>query len=245
MYNITADYHTHTRYSHGKGSIEDNVLAARKRGLKRIAITDHGFGHIRIGIKPKDVDEMKAEIQRLNAKHDDIEILLGVEANLRDLMGTIDIPDTYMDKFDIILMGFHKAVIPSSCQDAIDLFVKNGLSKIFPMDKEKLKRQNAQAMINAMDRYPINIITHPGAKIDIDTRLLAKHAAKRGVALEINASHGFMTTEYVKIAMEEGVSFVINSDAHHPNRVGDFERGIAIARAAGLSPEQIINSSIA
>jgi putative hydrolase len=42
-YRITADYHTHTRYSHGKGTIEDNVRVARDMGLKSIAIADHGF----------------------------------------------------------------------------------------------------------------------------------------------------------------------------------------------------------
>ena len=69
MYRIIADFHTHTRYSHGKGSIEDNVLAARRKGLEKIAITDHGFRHIRIGIKPNDVDKMREEVQRLNDKY--------------------------------------------------------------------------------------------------------------------------------------------------------------------------------
>ena len=98
MYHITADYHTHTRYSHGKGTIEDNVLAARKKGLKRIAITDHGFGHIGFGIRPKDVDMMREEIQSLSLKYSDIDILIGIEANLIGMDGTIDIPEDHMDK---------------------------------------------------------------------------------------------------------------------------------------------------
>ncbi len=244
MYYITADYHTHTRYSHGKGSIEDNVIVARKKGLKKIAISDHGFGHIGFGLKYKDIDMMRDEIQRLSIKYKDIKIMLGIEANLRGLDGTIDIPNAYLDKFDIILMGFHKAVIPSSLKDAYELFAKNALSIAFPLDMDKLKQQNTQAIINAMERYPIKIITHPGAKINIDTKILAKHAAKMDVLLEINASHGFMTTEYVKIAMKEGASFVINSDAHHPSKVGDFEKAIEIAISANLDPKQIINAQI-
>jgi len=51
-----------------------------------------------------------------------------------------------------------------------------------------------------------------------------------------------MTVEYVKIAMKEGASFVINSDAHHPSKVGIFDKGIEIAKKAGLRPEQIINA---
>ena len=244
-YRITADYHTHTRYSHGKGTIEDNVRVARDMGLKSIAIADHGFGHIGFGLKYRDIDKMRNEIQRLNQKYPDIDILLGIESNLVGLDGTIDIPQEYIDKFDIILMGFHKAVMPLSFHDAKELFIKNALSLFLPIDKEHLRQQNTQALIKAMGRYPIKIITHPGAKIDIDSKMLAKHAAKRGVALEINASHGFMTVEYVKIARREGVSFVINSDAHHPSRVGDFHRGIEIAMAAGLEPEQIINAELA
>jgi len=245
MYQIIADYHTHTRYSHGKGSIEDNVLAARKKGLEKIAITDHGFGHIGFGIKHNDVDKMREEVQRLNDKYSDIEILLGVESNLIGLDGTIDIPDEYIDKFDIMLMGFHKGAMPKSFKDAIKLYAGNFVSGILPIDKEKIRLQNTQAMIRAIYKYPIKIITHPGAKIDIDTKLLAQHAAKRNVALEINASHGFMTAEYVKIALKEGASFVINSDAHHPSRVGDFERAIEIALAAGLDPDRIINTRTA
>lgn len=241
MYIITGDYHTHTCYSHGKGTIEDNVMAARRLGLKRIVISDHGFGHIGFGLKFRDVDKIQAEIRVLKGKYPEIDIQFGVEANLTGLNGSIDIPDNYMDKFDIILMGFHKAVMPASFKDFIQLFLNNALAKILPINRKRLRYQNTKAMINAMDRYPIKIITHPGAKINIDTRLLAKHAAQKGVALEINASHGFMTVECVKIAMEEGATFVINSDAHHPSRIGDFQKGIEIAGEAGLNPNQIIN----
>ena len=54
-----------------------------------------------------------------------------------------------------------------------------------------------------------------------------------------------MTAEYVRIAMREGASFVISSDAHHPSKVGDFETGIQIAMEAGLSPDRIVNAGIA
>ena len=46
------DYHTHTTYSHGKGSVADNARAAAAVGLKEIAITDHGLRHIIFGISP-------------------------------------------------------------------------------------------------------------------------------------------------------------------------------------------------
>jgi len=242
LYRITADYHTHTRFSHGKGTIEENVEAARRRGLKKIVISDHGFRHIGIGMSVRDIDKIRYEIERVSSKYKDIEVLMGVEANLIGIDGTIDIPWQYIKDFDIILMGFHKAVYPASIRDGWRLFFQNGLAAVFPKNREKLRRQNTEAMINAIERYPIRIITHPGAKIDIDTQMLAKYAAQKNVALEINSSHGFMTVEYVKIAMKEGASFVINSDAHHPSKVGIFDKGIEIAKKAGLRPEQIINA---
>ncbi len=50
---IIGDYHTHTIYSHGKGTIRENVEAAIERGLEEIAICDHGPGHIIYGAKEK------------------------------------------------------------------------------------------------------------------------------------------------------------------------------------------------
>ena len=67
-----------------------------------------------------------------------------------------------------------------------------------PIDKEKIRLQNTQAMIRSYLQVSYKNNHTSRAKIDIDTKLLAQHAAKRDVALEINASHGFMTAEYVK-----------------------------------------------
>jgi putative hydrolase len=242
LYILTADYHTHTRYSHGKGTILGNVEAARKKGLKKIAITDHGFKHIGIGTAVSDLGKIREEITRLNQRFSDIEILMGIEANLIGMDGEIDIPQKHLNAFDIILMGFHKAVIPASFQDAWVLFARNALGKLGLVDRNTIRKANTQALICAINRYPIRILTHPGAKIDIDSRELAREAAKLDVALEINSSHGFMTVEYVKMALEEGASFVINSDAHTPDRVGDFKRGMEIANEAGVPPHRIINT---
>ncbi len=241
--NLISDFHTHTRYSHGKGTVLENVQAARKKGLKQIAIADHGFAHIGIGLSRANFERLKEDIVAVNQQFSDIEVLLGIEANLIGLGGEIDIPEPLLSQFDIILMGFHKAVWPHSFKDGLQLFVKNGLNRLNPFQGNELRYQNTMAMIRAIERYPIRIITHPGAKIDIDSRRLANAAAKNHVALEINASHGFMTVEYVKIALEEGANFVINSDAHIPSRVGVFDKGIIIAQKAGVPLERIINTA--
>ena len=59
------DYHTHTTYTHGKGSIEDNVKCAIAKGLKEIAISEHSFSHMAYGVKRKTIPIMRAEIEEL------------------------------------------------------------------------------------------------------------------------------------------------------------------------------------
>ena len=62
------DWHTHTTYSHGKGSVEDNVLEARRKGLESVAITDHGPGHFGYGFRRKDIPAMRRDIDEMNRR---------------------------------------------------------------------------------------------------------------------------------------------------------------------------------
>lgn len=239
---IFADYHTHTIYSHGKGTIRENVEAAVKKGLTRIAITDHGPGHLTYGVRSNKLVQMRKEIDEMKKEYKDIEILLGVEANLVSLEGDIDVTEKDIELLDILLVGFHNGAAPKGLKSAGKLYIRNYVSMLFPFMKRNCAEINTDAMIKAVNRYDIDIVTHPGAKIPYNIQRLAEAAAKRGTALEINSSHGFMSTEYVKIAMKENVSFVIDSDAHTPGRVGDFAAGICIAQEAGLEPARIINA---
>lgn len=240
---LFADYHTHTIYSHGKGTIRENVEEAVRKGLKEIVISDHGPGHFTYGVKIKNLKKMREEIDELKKEYNNIEIKLGVEANLISCDGDIDVKKEDIKLFDKLLVGYHNGAIPSSISDFYKLFIRNWLSKIISPLRDSNRKIITRAMINAINRYNIDIITHPGAKADMDTRDLARAAAKRGTLLEINASHGFMTVEYVKIAMKEGVKFAIDSDAHRPQDVGNFEKGIRIAEDAGLLVERIANAA--
>lgn len=239
---IIADYHTHTIYSHGKGTIEENVKAAISRGLKEIVISDHGPGHVTYGVRLNELKKMRKEVDELNKKYDNINILLGVEANLIGCNGDIDVGKEELKLVDKLLVGFHNGAMPKTLKDGWNLYLRNYLSKVIPTMRQSSRKINTDAMINAINRYNIDIITHPGAKIDIDTGRLAEAAAKRGTALEINSSHGYLTVEYVKIAMKYGVNFTIDSDAHHPENVGNVEHGIKVAAEAGLTEDRILNA---
>lgn len=241
---INADYHTHTINSHGKGTIRENVEEAVKKGLKEIAITDHGPGHLTYGVKKNGLKRMRQEIDALNKEYNNIVILLGVEANLIGCSGKIDISEEEIELVDKLLLGFHNGAAPGGISDAWELYIKNYLSKVFSFMKHKCRERNTDAMISAINKYKVDIITHPGAKIDINTKRLAQAAGKRGTVLEINSSHGNLTIEYAKIAMKEKVNFVINSDAHVPANVGNFINGIKIAEMAGIPINRIINAEI-
>ena len=90
---LYGDYHTHTLYSrhhHGKGTVLENASVAADKGLKQIAITDHGFNHEFFGIRRKNIPSLQEDI--LNAKEiTGVDILLGVEANIISLDGDVDV----------------------------------------------------------------------------------------------------------------------------------------------------------
>lgn len=241
MIKLVADYHTHTVYSHGKGTIMDNVQAARRKGLKEIAITDHGQRHFAFGVKKNDLEKMRQEIDSINEKYDDIKVLLGLECNIISKDGRVDIDDESMKYLDILALGYHMMVLPQSISDCLHIYGKNYISRFSRAMINKIIQQNTDAMIRAINNYKIDFITHPGARIPMDTKRLSVEAAKVGTALEINSKSNIMSVEYIKAAAESGVKFVINSDAHTPEDVGNFRNAIRLAEEAGLTNEQILN----
>jgi putative hydrolase len=87
---IFGDYHTHTPYSHGKGTILENAMIAKQKGLKEIAITDHGFNHKLYGSNRNDLLTMRDECVEAE-KLTGVKVLLGVEANFISNKGEIDL----------------------------------------------------------------------------------------------------------------------------------------------------------
>jgi putative hydrolase len=244
---LIGDYHTHTLYSHGTGSIRDNVEEALKKGLKEIAICDHGPGHYLYGVKKKLLPIMREEVDRLNEEFapKGLKILLGVEANLIGYDGSIDMDDKLIKLTDLLLLGYHYGVTPRTFYDSLGMYIRNPLSKVFPIGRESLIELNTKAFIKAINNYPIDFITHPGSKAKVDIKTLAREASKVGTALEINSRHSQLSVENIKIALElENVEFVINSDAHKPEDVGDVEDALKRVKVANLPFARIRNVRI-
>jgi len=243
MLKIQADFHTHTHFSDGKGTIEENVCAAIKKGLKRVAITDHGPGHLGFGIKRHQLKEMREIVDLLNRKYEDIEILLGLEANILNEDGDLDIDDELLQYLDILLAGYHFGSSPKKLLRDVTFHSNNWFKNKSKKLYKRAWTSNTKAFMNAMRRYDIDIITHPGAKGPLDIDAIAKVAEETNTALEISASrHPYLTLEAIEIAKRYDVKFVVNSDAHIPEGIGDVDGGLERAEAAGISTETLLNN---
>ena len=241
---IFADYHTHTVHSHGRGTVEDNVKAAISANLRAIAITDHGPANLfGVGVKNLDVFQViRQEIIACQRKFPHIQILLGVEANIIDLDGTLDVPLERLHEFDIILAGLHLLVHTNSLLSGM-VMAGNLIGRYCPVARNRLRKLNTQAVIAALTQYPIDILTHPGLNVDIDTRAVAEVAAQTGTYMEISTRHHNIQPSYLETAFVAGARFVISSDAHSPGEVGEGELGTQLAKAAAIPPWAIHNLS--
>ena len=235
---ILADYHTHTIYSHGKGSIEENVVEAISKGIKTIGISDHGYKHLAYGIKLNDIYKMREEIDKLNNKYSDINILLGMECNILDSYGNIDVNDKIIESCDYVMAGYHFASTPTSFKSMLNHYNN------YMIKNEKAKDYNTNAIINAMKNNNIFIITHPGDKGDVHIEEIAKVAKDTDTRLEINSSHGFLNTNQLAKIKNIGNKFIVGSDAHIPQNVGNFDLAMKIIKESNLDLSLVENIKI-
>ncbi len=240
---ILGDYHTHSKYSrhgHGKGTVLENASIAAQKGLKQIAITDHGYNHPVFGIRKKDIGDLKEDIY--NAREvAGIDILLGVEANMTSFNGDVDLSEEDLEDFDIILMGHHKFVIGHRKYiDTINLQATNGLLKIFTPSQERISK-NTTSFLKALDKYPIDIITHLNYGAPTDTLAVARTAREKGVYIELNGKRINFTDQEIITMANEGVKFIINSDAHSPDKVGECNAAMNLVYRLGIPTSLIAN----
>ena len=235
-YELVYDLHTHTTYSHGKGSVEDNVREAMNKGLQIVAISDHGPGHLFYGINRNDFAYLKNDIEKMNVKYPKLMVKMSVEANTVHGGSGLDIKPDEFEEFDFVIAGFHFGLF--GCSSIRNWLWTHG----FKWHEDKLREKNTKMIIHALEENDIAVLTHPGDKGPFDIRAIAEVCARTNTLMEINCRHDHLTEEEIKIAMEvPGVRFILSSDAHTPERVGDCREGMARAMRAGLNPERIVN----
>lgn len=225
-YRIFEDLHTHTYYSHGKGSPRENVIAALERGLERVAVSEHGPGHFSFGVRGKKLDRLNAELDSLkNEFAGKIEVLRGLELNVMGF-GRSDCPENRGD-YDVIILGYHKSVPPFN-RHALSIWGESLLGiKNDP-------HRNAEGILAAAYSCRANIISHPGLYLKVDIAYMAECCRQMGILMEVNSARVTMTDDELRLAARLGCGLIIGSDAHTPQRVGDFALASEAVERAGV-----------
>lgn len=239
---INKDFHTHTTYSHGTGSILDNALAAKERGIELIGITDHGFNHPFYRVKRKFLPQMKAECVAAE-KQTGVKVMLGVEANLIGVSGATDVKTSDYEYLDLYLAGVHRAVLCDKFSDYFRLTVPNYAVSVFnAKPSARLLKTCTETYINAIKNNPIDILTHLNYYCFADALTVAKCCEDYGTYLEINTKKTHLSCEeWQNIIDKTAVKFVVDSDAHSPNRVGDDKLFVSLSEKVNFPPERIVN----
>ncbi|MDO9356483.1 MAG: DNA polymerase/3'-5' exonuclease PolX [Solirubrobacteraceae bacterium] len=220
---LRGDLHLHTTASDGRGTIDVMARAALERGHEYLVITDHsathGFGN------DVTADELRASIEAVraaNAEIDGITILIGSEINI-GTDGGLDYPDDLVAELDWVVASVHTA---------------------FTSDPTK-------RIIAACEHPLVDLIGHPTGRMiekrapyDVDMTAVIDAAARTGTFLEINGSprRRDLNDVHARAAKEAGVLLVIDSDAHGPETLENQRWGIATARRAWLTKDDVANT---
>lgn len=229
MIKIETDLHTHTVASgHAYSTVDEMAKGAFIRGLKLIAITDHGpnipggphlyhFGNISV----------------LPDKLYGVRIIKGVEANILD-DGKLDLDNDRLSKLDFVSAGIHRDTGHN---------LKN-------------KEDFTEATIKAMRNPYLDMITHTiQQEYPVDLEKIAKAAAQNNVIIELNASSYSTKKDHMrgikahavkmlKLAEEYGFKIALNSDAHFYKDVGEYSDLDFIFESSNFKKELIINRSV-
>ena len=238
---LTSDYHTHTTFSHGKGRVIDNAKAAEKAGLKEIGISDHGFAHPAFGLRKRKLPLLSKECEEATAKTG-VKVLKGIESNIVGSDGTVDLKPKYYDNFDIFLAGLHKFVefkigtfFSVSAPDIIATYLKKK-----EVSKGLIKR-NTRTFINVIKKNPVDIITHLNFFCFTDVKEVGKACADYGTYIELNSKKVHLSDDEIEELLKTDVNFVIDSDAHSPERVGEISLVESMINRLDFPTERIMN----
>ena len=223
---IKGDLHVHSLWSDGGASIEEMARAARERGYRYIAITDHsGSLGIARGLKPERLRQQLQEIQSLNQNLTGFRILTGIEVDiLAD--GALDLPQDLLAELDIVLASIHSAMGQS-------------------------QEQMTRRIIRAVESPHVDVLCHPTARllgerdpVSVDLEAVFRAARANNTALEINANPSRLDLKDTHIfqAREMGVKLIINTDSHRPEHLDLMRFGIGSARRGWCEAKDILNT---
>jgi len=223
---VGGDFHCHTNLSpDGTAPLEVMVEAARARGYRFLAITDHAERLTLGGASREQLLQQRELLRRLRRRLGDIELLHGAELNI-GVDGSLDYDDDFLDGFDVLVASVH---------DRLD------------QPREELTAR----LVRACEHPAVNVIGHPtGRRIgrrvagDVDLEALFKAAARTGTALEVNGSpHRLdLGDEQVRLAHRFGVMLSFGSDSHGPGHLAQMRFAVATAGRGWTTADRVINT---
>lgn len=239
---LTADFHTHTPYSHGKGTVAENAARAKASGMKGIGISDHGFAHIAFGIREKKKAALARDCKEAE-RQTGIRVFCGVEANILGESGKTDLSSADYDLFDLFIAGKHVFVRYENFAAWREYFGGNFIcKKLRVKPSQKLIDLNTRAYIRTIENNPVDIISHLGYGCPCNALEAAKCAADYGTYIEINTKKNHLTDEeWQTIADKTSVRFLIDSDAHSPDRIGDTKIAEELLSRVSIPLQRIDN----
>jgi len=223
---LQGDVHMHTVETDGRNSIEEMAAAARERGYKYMAITDHSknlaFAN---GLDDKRAMEHIERIHRADKVADGIRIFAGIEVDILG-DGTLDLSDSVLEQMDLVIASVHSH---------------------FNQSAEEMTAR----LVKVIENPNVSIIGHPTGRLllrrdaypfDMDAVLQA--SARNKVAMELNAYLDWLNLcdWHQRMAKQHGVKIVINTDSHHTSHMEKIRFGVLQARRAWLTANDVLNT---
>lgn len=222
------DLHIHTNVNpHAYSTLEENIRSAQEKGMRVIAITNHGpalqdsphwWSLVNMRVIPEYVGDLR--------------VLKGVETNIIDENGNFDINQRIYDVMDIILCGLHTVEAYGDSSDII---------------------KNTRAVINMIRSQKIDIMVHLGnPQFPLEYELVVQEAVKAGVAIEINNSSLKNSRKgsrpnckkILELCKKYEVMVSLGTDSHISYDIGEFKEAQLLIEEVGYPVESIINYSM-
>jgi DNA polymerase (family X) len=223
---IRGELHSHTSETDGRNSLAEMAAAARKRGLRYLAVTDHSQTLRMVGgLDERRLMAQADEIDRLNAGMQGFTLLKGIEVEILE-DGSLDFPDSVLQRLDIVIGSVHSR---------------------FHVTRE----QQTARILRAMDHRWFTILGHPSGRLigerdpyAVDMAAVIRKAKERGCFLELNANPARLdlTDIHCQMAKEAGVLVSINTDAHSTAEFDQLRHGVNQARRGWLEKRDVLNT---
>jgi DNA polymerase (family X) len=223
---LQGDVHMHTVETDGRNTIEEMAEAARARGYKYMAITDHSknlaFAN---GLDDKRAEAHIQRIWAVGKRMEGIKVLAGIEVDiLQD--GDLDLSDSVLEQMDIVIASVHSH---------------------FQQEPAKM----TDRLLKAISNKNVSVIGHPTGRMLLrrdayayDMEAVLKAAAKNKVAMELNAypDRLDLCDRHLRQAKEARVKIMIDTDSHHTSHMEKIRYGVLQARRAWLTKEDVLNT---